>query len=144
MKIYLAPVAYVEGKVLDFKTPKAFREHYEKPENKDTLPVIFVDTPAIGPSIKPADGNLEKGFNYVAFYGPMNQLHASTKWSPSEFVPPVPEWDYMHVRFSDKKREWLHEEVVGDNCTGVYYVGDDAPTRDQVIYENEHLQSDGE
>ncbi|KAH5528333.1 hypothetical protein HBI29_000620 [Parastagonospora nodorum] len=128
MKIYLAPVAYVEGKVLDFKTPIAFRKHYEKPEIKDTLAVIFVDAPAIGPSIKPADGNLEKGFNY----------------SPSEFVPPVPEWDYMHVRFSDKKREWLHEEVVGDNCTGVYYVGDDAPTRDQVIYEDEHLQSDGE
>jgi hypothetical protein len=144
MKIYLAPLAYVEGKVLDFKTPKAFREHYEKPENKDTLPVIFVDAPAIGPSIKPADGDLEKGFNYVAFYGPINQLHASTAWSPSEFVPPESEWHYVQVRFSNKKREWLHEDVVGHNCTGVYYVGDNAPTRDLIIYEEERLQSDGE
>lgn len=143
MRNYLAPIAVVEGQVSQHKTPKEFRERFEKPENKDTLPFVFVDVPAVSPSTIPAGIDLGNGFKYVLFYGPINHLHASTEWSPSERAPSGSEWIYAQVRFGDNHGEWGYWEAIGDDWTGLYYVGGNAPTTDEVIHANNQLKREG-
>ena len=135
MKIYLAPTAIGEARELPYKTPKAFREHYEKPEYKDDLAFILVDVSTRKPSIMPEGIDLENGFNYVLFYSSLNELHPNTRHCASEHVPPNNyDWIYTLVQFGEKNGDYGYFESIGDCCIGLYYVGDNAPTRDDFFY----------